>query len=136
MKNKKRGADSMIKEVYISECEEAYEDAINELLELMYSHEQLTTSELIAKVDTDGLDTNELRELRRELIEYRLDPIFEDLYDDLDDTDGTLEWIQKEWSSDLDEEDKDLMFEDMMIALFDITEILENTLDQIKLITA
>lgn len=126
----------MIKEVYISECEEAYEDAINELLELMYSHEQLTTSELIAKVDTDGLDTNELRELRRELIEYRLDPIFEDLYDDLDDEDATLEWVEKEWSPDLDEEDKDLMFEDMMIALFDIIETLENTLDQIKLITA
>ena len=126
----------MIKEVYISECEEAYEDAINELLELMYSHKQLTTSELIAKVDTDELDTNELRELRRELIEYRLDPIFEDLYDDLDDADYTLEWIQKEWSPELDEEDKDLMFEDMMITLFDITEILENTLDQIKLITA
>lgn len=126
----------MIKEVYISECEEAYEDAINELLELMYSHEQLTTSELIAKVDTDGLDTNELRELRRELIEYRLDPIFEDLYDDLDDEDAILEWVEKEWSPDLDEEDKDLMFEDMMIALFDIIETLENTLDQIKLITA
>ena len=126
----------MIKEVYISECEEAYEDAINELLELMYSHKQLTTSELIAKVDTDELDTNELRELRRELIEYRLDPIFEDLYDYLDDEDATLEWVEKEWSPDLDEEDKDLMFEDMMIALFDMIEILENTLDQIKLITA
>ena len=126
----------MIKEVYISECEEAYEDAINELLELMYSHKQLTTSELIAKVDTDELDTNELRELRRELIEYRLDPIFEDLYDCLDDEDATLEWVEKEWSPDLDEEDKDLMFEDMMIALFDMIEILENTLDQIKLITA
>ena len=123
----------MIKEVYISDYEEAYEDAINELLELMYSHKQLTTSELIAKVDTDGLDTNELR---RELTESRLDEIFEDLYDDLDDTDATLKWIQKEWSPDLDEEDKDLMFEDMMIALFDTIEILENTLDQIKLITA
>jgi hypothetical protein len=123
----------MIKEVYISDYEEAYEDAINELLELMYSHKQLTTSELIAKVDTDGLDTNELR---RELTESRLDEIFEDLYDCLDDEDATLEWVEKEWSPDLDEEDKDLMFEDMMIAIFDITEILENTLDQIKLITA
>ena len=50
--------------------------------------------------------------------------------------DYTLEWVEKEWTPDLDEEDQEIVFEDMMIALFDITETLENALDQIKLITA
>lgn len=103
-------------------------------INIIEDNPQLTTSEMINEIGLDNIA--DVDGLRNEIEELRLDTLLEDLDNELEEMDYTLEWVEKEWTPDLDEEDMDIIFEDMMIALFDITETLENALDQIKLITA
>ena len=103
-------------------------------INIIEDNPQLTTSEMINEIGLDNIA--DVDGLRNEIEELRLDTLLEDLDNELEEMDYTLEWVEKEWTPDLDEEDQEIVFEDMMIALFDITETLENALDQIKLITA
>lgn len=103
-------------------------------INIIEDNPQLTTSEMINEIGLDNIA--DVDGLRNEIEELRLDTLLEDLDNELEEMDYTLEWVEKEWTPDLDEEDQEIVFEDMMIALFEITETLENALDQIKLITA
>ena len=133
--------DGLTKDQFIIEIDDDdddYELTIEDLLKVEQALTNVSTSELITMLDMKELllDEADLAKFREDVINIRLDTLLEDLDNELEEMDCTLEWVEKEWTPDLDEEDMDIIFEDMMIALFDITETLENALDQIKLITA